>query len=75
VATTDGQADNREETLRRANEAKKMRIDIMTIGTDDADKAFLELLATRKELSVKVSSHDLKQAIASMAKMLPGGHN
>ena len=68
---TDGQPDDRAATLSAANEAKKMGIEIMTIGTDDADKAFLEELATRKELALKVESTKLQQGITSMAKMLP----
>jgi Mg-chelatase subunit ChlD len=69
---TDGQPDNREAALSMAREAKKLRIDIMTIGTDDADRAFLEQLATRKELSTKVEREKLQEAITSMAKLLPG---
>lgn len=68
---TDGQPDNRAATLNAANEAKATGIEIMTIGTDDADKAFLEELATRKELSLKVASKQLQQGITSMARMLP----
>jgi len=68
---TDGQPDDRNSTLRVAEEAKRHGIEIMTIGTDDADKEFLEKLATKKELCVKVASAQLKQGIASMAKMLP----
>lgn len=69
---TDGQPDDRNATLRVAEEAKRQGIEIMTIGTDDADKEFLEMLATKKELSMKVISTQLKQGIASMAKLLPG---
>lgn len=68
---TDGMPDDRNSTLEAANEAKAKGIEIMTFGTDDADKSFLDLLATRKELSVKVSRDKLQQGIASMAKLLP----
>lgn len=68
---TDGQPDDRNATLNTANEAKSLGIEIMTIGTDDADKSFLEELATRKELSIKVVNAQLQQGITSMAKMLP----
>lgn len=68
---TDGQPDDRSATLRVAEEAKRNGIEIMTIGTDDADKEFLEQLATKKELSIKVANTQLKQGITSMAKMLP----
>ena len=68
---TDGMPDNREETLRLASIAKRRGIDIMTIGTDDADRDFLEQLATRKELSVKVEPTKLRREIVNMAKLLP----
>lgn len=68
---TDGQPDDKETTLKAANEAKKSGIEIMTLGVDGADKSFLEQLATRKELAVKVETKQLQQGIASMAKMLP----
>lgn len=68
---TDGQPDDRTATLNLAREAKNAGIDILTIGTDDAEASFLAELATRKELSLKVSSKQLQQGIASMAKMLP----
>jgi hypothetical protein len=45
---------------------------VITIGTDDADKDFLSRLASRAELSVKVSRDQLGQSIASAVKMLPG---
>jgi Mg-chelatase subunit ChlD len=69
---TDGQPDDAIATLAAADEAKKMRIDIMTIGTSGADRHFLERLATRKELSVKVAVENLKEGITNMARLLPG---
>ena len=69
---TDGQPDNPNAALAMAREAKKQRIDIMAIGTDDADRRFLDQLVTRKELSVKVERENLQQGIASMAKLLKG---
>lgn len=71
---TDGEPDNKIAALNEANKAKQMGIDIMTIGTDDADKEFLENLATCKELSSKVVREQLKIGIVSMAKLLPS-HN
>ena len=68
---TDGQPDNDNAALAQAVQAKRLGIELMTIGTDDADKAFLEQLASRHELSAKVVSHELEQGIASMARMLP----
>jgi len=54
-----------------AGEAKNAGIEIITIGTDDADEEFLRLLASRKELATKVIREQLGQAIADAAKMLP----
>ncbi len=71
LVVTDGQPDSREDALSEAEQAKRHKIDIITIGTDDADRAFLKRLASRTELSVMVSSHQLAEGIASTAKMLP----
>ncbi|WP_417914494.1 vWA domain-containing protein [Candidatus Electronema sp. JM] len=68
---TDGMPDSREAALAAANKAKQAQIDIMTIGTDDADRQFLEEIATRKELSAKVAREQLAQSMVSMAKLLP----
>jgi len=69
---TDGMPDSREETLSEAEKAKSRGIDILTIGTNDADRAFLALLASRDELSLVVESKQLADGIERMAKMLPG---
>jgi len=60
-------------TLDAGEKAKAEGIDIITIGTDDADQEFLRRLATRSQLSVKVSRSQLRQAITSSVKLLPGG--
>ncbi|MGQ3684178.1 MAG: vWA domain-containing protein [Candidatus Loosdrechtia sp.] len=67
---TDGMPDDKKATLEAANELRTQGIEIMTIGTDDADKEFLEELATSKKLSRKVLRDQLEQGIISMAKML-----
>lgn len=71
VIVTDGQPDNPNSALDIASEAKERGIDIIAIGTDDADKVFLNKLASRVDLAVKVSRDQLGQGIASAAKMLP----
>lgn len=68
---TDGMPDDKKATLEAANEIRAQGVEIITIGTDDADKEFLEELATRKELSCKVLRDQLERGIISMAKMLP----
>jgi hypothetical protein len=71
VIATDGQPDNAAEALSEAARAKKDGIDIVTIGTDDADQAFLKSLATRSELGSKVSSAVFSQAISAASNLLP----
>lgn len=68
---TDGMPDSKHATINAADKAKKAGIDIMAIGTDDADRNFLKKITTRDELAVKVSRDTFKQGIVSMAKMLP----
>jgi Mg-chelatase subunit ChlD len=72
VVVTDGMPDDAIAALDAARQAKEKGIDVITIGTDDADKDFLSRLASRAELSVKVSRDQLGQSIASAVKMLPG---
>ena len=72
VVVTDGQPNSRPWTLDAANLAKRSGIDIITIGTDDADRALLNEIASRSDLSVMVPSESLGSGIASTAKMLPG---
>ena len=53
--------------------AKESGIDIIVIGTDDADQEFLRRLASRSELGVKVESKNLEKTITDSARMLPVG--
>lgn len=71
VIVTDGIPDDEEAVLRVAQQAKNKRIDIITIGTDDADEEFLKKLASRAELNVMVPRNQLEQGITSTVKMLP----
>ena len=78
VIVTDGMpngAGDPESSLRSGDRAKKDGIDIITIGTDDADREFLKRLASRSELSVKVESKNLEKTITDSAQMLPSGNN
>ncbi len=60
-------------SLNAGQNAKKNGIDIIAIGTDDADQEFLKRLASRAELGIKVPSKQLEKTITSSAKMLPPG--
>ncbi|MBV6519537.1 MAG: hypothetical protein DCC43_02795 [Candidatus Brocadia sp.] len=68
---TDGMPDDKKATFEAANELRMQGVEIMAIGTDDANKEFLEELANRKDLSLKVLRDELERGIISMAKMLP----
>ena len=72
VVVTDGEPDDPNSALDVAHQAKAKGIDIIAIGTDDADRDFLSKLASRTDLAVMVSRDQLGQGIASAAKMLPG---
>ena len=71
IIATDGMPDSREKALYEAERAKKVGIDIITIGTDDADKDFLRKLASRTNLGIKVSREQFGKSISSVATMLP----
>jgi len=60
-------------SLDAGQKAKRNGIDIIAIGTDDADQEFLKRLASRAELGMKVPSKQLEKAITSSVKLLPSG--
>ena len=62
VVVTDGVPDSPEAALAMARRAKDAGIDIIAIGTDDADRAFLERLASRSDLAVKFPARNSKGA-------------
>jgi len=71
VIVTDGAPDSKEKALDEAQRAKKEGIEIITIGTDDADRNFLKKIASRANLGVKVTREQFKKGVTSAAKMLP----
>jgi len=76
VIVTDGMPNGESDpaaSLRAGEEAKKAGIDIIVIGTDDADQGFLKRLASRSELGVKVDNKKLEKTITDSARMLPIG--
>lgn len=74
VVVTDGMPDSTDAVLRAANKLKSLGIDIITIGTNDADQRFLVQFATCKELAVHVPQQHLGAGIKTAAKLLPGGN-
>lgn len=68
---TNGMPDDKKAALDAAAKAREGGIDIMVLGTDGADKGFLDQLASRKDLSVKVERHQLGVGIQNMLKLLP----
>ncbi len=69
---TDGYPDSPESAIHEAKIASCSGIEIMTLGTDDADLNFLNSIATKKEFSIKVNNVVFEQSIKDMAKLLPG---
>ena len=68
---TDGQPDKVGAALKAGQAAKDDGIDIITIGTDDADQEFLKKLASRADLGRRVSQEKFAQGIASASQLLP----
>lgn len=71
IIVTDGMPDNVEESLLEAQKIKSISIEIITIGTDDADIDFLKNIATRNDLVIPVQKENLAKAISSASKLLP----
>jgi Mg-chelatase subunit ChlD len=71
VIATDGRPDKSQSALQAGQSVKNDGIEIITIGTDDADLAFLRKLATCAELGNKVSNEQFGKAIASAHLLLP----
>jgi len=72
VVVTDGQPNSCEDALRSAAVLKQRGIEILCIGTDDADKAFLDKLATRKELALHVVADNIRTSIGQATRLLLG---
>ncbi len=68
---TDGWPNDPDSAIMEAKLAIHSGIEIMTLGTDDADINFLNSIASKKEFSKKVNSQYLQQGIKDMSKLLP----
>jgi len=76
VVVTDGMPNGHgdpQASLKAGQEARNKGIDIIAIGTDDADSEFLNKLASRAGMGLKVVSSQLEKTITDSAKMLPPG--
>jgi Mg-chelatase subunit ChlD len=72
VVVTDGQPGSQTAALRAADTLKKRGIDILCIGTDDADRSFLAKLATRSDLAIHVDAQNLGNSIGQASHLLLG---
>lgn len=70
VVVTDGAVDDPKSTLALGAKLKANGVEMLAIGTDDADKVFLSQLASRPDLSMKVVSSNLRQAITDASRLL-----
>jgi Mg-chelatase subunit ChlD len=70
LVVTDGEVADATESLAVAELLKSSGTEILTIGTDDANQEFLRKLASRSDLSVKVASAELAQAISDTSRLL-----
>ena len=68
---TDGEPNSQEDTIASARAARAKGIEIMAVGTDDADWKFLSQIVSRTELAAKVDRVQFRAQIAGMAKKLP----
>ena len=70
LVVTDGAVTDAAQSLDVAERLKHAGTEILTIGTDDADKDFLKALASRSDLGVKVAAADLRQTINDVGRLL-----
>ena len=70
VLFTDGQAQDQAAAVRVAGALKQARIDVITIGTEDADINFLRRIATRNDLAVATTTPRIAEAIRASVGLL-----
>ena len=57
--------------MSRFAKARAKGVEIMAVGTDDADRKFLSQIVSRKELATKVERPQFRSQIASYGQQLP----
>jgi Mg-chelatase subunit ChlD len=70
VLVTDGASNDNRAALDAVAPLKSRGIEIICIGTDDADQEFLSHLATRSDLATHVSAEQLRSAIDGASHLL-----
>jgi Mg-chelatase subunit ChlD len=70
VIVTDGAASDPRQALAAVRPLKARGVEIICIGTDDADRDFLSQLATRSDLSRHVPRGQMASAIADASRLL-----
>lgn len=73
VIFTDGQPNDCEGTIRAAKRVAATGIDIVAIGTDDADRGLLAAIASRPDLAVPVDRQDIAHGFRQAALLLGAG--
>jgi Mg-chelatase subunit ChlD len=74
VIVTDGQTNSNKAALDEGARLKSRGVDIICIGTDDADREFLKRLATRADLALHVAAQELRSAITGASRLLGSGN-
>jgi Mg-chelatase subunit ChlD len=69
-AVPEGYPEQYRATLDAAESGKRNSIEIITIGTENADSDFLKRLSTKKDLSIIVSTTNLSKGIESASNLL-----
>lgn len=72
VVVTDGQPDSQSTALSAAEFLKRRGVEILCIGTDDADRKFLAKLASRSDLAIHVEAENLRTSIDQASSLLLG---
>jgi Mg-chelatase subunit ChlD len=70
VLVTDGASNDNKAALDAVAPLKGRSVEIICIGTEDADQDFLSQLATRSDLATHVSAQQLRSAISSASHLL-----